>query len=58
MQKKDKYLLILLLFLFQRVVFSQFSDSKVTALGLRLDSIIAPVRDAGITVSTKVIHAD
>lgn len=58
MQKKSKYFLILFLFLFQRVVFSQFSEANITALGMRLDSIIAPVRDAGITVSTKVIHAD
>jgi D-alanyl-D-alanine carboxypeptidase/D-alanyl-D-alanine-endopeptidase (penicillin-binding protein 4) len=56
--KKNLFFLLLFLFLFQHPLFPQFSNSKVEELQGVLDSIIAPVRDAGITVSVKVIHAD
>jgi D-alanyl-D-alanine carboxypeptidase/D-alanyl-D-alanine-endopeptidase (penicillin-binding protein 4) len=56
--KKNLFFLLLFLFIFQRPLFPQFSNSKVEELQGRLDSIISPARDAGITVSAKVIHAD
>jgi D-alanyl-D-alanine carboxypeptidase/D-alanyl-D-alanine-endopeptidase (penicillin-binding protein 4) len=52
------YYLVLILFLFQRTLTAQFSSAKVEELQLRLDSIITPVSDAGVTVSAKVVHAD
>jgi D-alanyl-D-alanine carboxypeptidase/D-alanyl-D-alanine-endopeptidase (penicillin-binding protein 4) len=55
-----KFFIFLCLFslLLHSSSFGQFSSTKVEELQQRLDSIIAPVRDGGITVSAKVIHAD
>ncbi|MFI5144443.1 MAG: D-alanyl-D-alanine carboxypeptidase/D-alanyl-D-alanine-endopeptidase [Ignavibacteria bacterium] len=57
MKKNILYFLALLLVL-QKVSLTQFSDSRVADMRSQLDSIIAPVRDAGITVSAKVMHGD
>lgn len=58
MNKKVRNLVILFLFIFQHAIFGQFSASKVEALQQLLDSIIAPVKEANIIISTKVVHAD
>lgn len=55
---KSIFYIIVLLFVLERIALGQFSSSKVEELQHRLDSIIAPVRDAGVTVSAKIIHAD
>ncbi len=55
-----KFFIFLCLFslLLQSAAYAQFSSSKVEQLQQRLDSILAPVINDGITVSAKVIHAD
>jgi D-alanyl-D-alanine carboxypeptidase/D-alanyl-D-alanine-endopeptidase (penicillin-binding protein 4) len=57
-ENKFKYFLILFLFILPGFVFGQFSNLKVEELQQRLDSIIAPVKNAGVNVSAKVVHAD
>lgn len=57
-QKKILLLVLTLLFIGCGSLFTQIKNSKVEELQQVLDAIIAPVRDAGITVSAKVIHAD
>lgn len=56
--KKNIFYFLALVFILQYVSFSQFSDSRVSELQSQLDSIIAPVRNAGVTVSAKVMHGD
>lgn len=55
---KAKYILALILFVINSFAYSQFSSTKVDGLQQKLDSLIAPLRDEGVTVSAKVIHAD
>ena len=57
-QKKSLLFLLTLIFLFQSLVFGQIKDSKLELFQQELDSVIAPVREAGITVCAKVMHAD
>jgi serine-type D-Ala-D-Ala carboxypeptidase/endopeptidase (penicillin-binding protein 4) len=57
-QKKSLLFILTLIFLFQSFVYGQIKESNVELLQQRLDSIIAPVKDAGITVCAKVMHAD
>ncbi len=57
-QKRSLLFLLTLIFLFQSLVFGQIKQSNVEVLQQQLDSIIGPVRDAGITVCAKVMHAD
>jgi D-alanyl-D-alanine carboxypeptidase/D-alanyl-D-alanine-endopeptidase (penicillin-binding protein 4) len=56
--RKVHYIVILFIFILQSTAFGQFSSAKVELLQQELDSIIAPVKEAGITVSAKVVHAD
>ncbi len=56
--QRIKYFLLIVLFLFQGVVFGQFSESKIQELQQRLDSIVSSVASSGITISSKVVHAD
>ncbi len=57
-ENRFKYFLILFLLVFPGFVFGQFSNTKVEELQQSLNAIIAPVSDAGINISAKVIHAD
>ena len=57
-QKKALLFLLTLIFLFQSLVFGQIKESRVELLQQELDSVIAPVRESGITVCAKVMHAD
>jgi D-alanyl-D-alanine carboxypeptidase/D-alanyl-D-alanine-endopeptidase (penicillin-binding protein 4) len=57
-RKRFKLLAVLYFLIIPNFVFSQFSPTKVEELQQRLDSIIAPVKNAGITVSAKVVHPD
>lgn len=51
--------LVFLLVLFTSLAFGQkFSESNITALQYALDSLIKPVKESGIKVSCKVVHAD
>lgn len=56
--KNKIFLFFLLLFLFHQFSYSQFSGTKLQELQGKLDSTIAPLVSAGVTVSAKVIHAD
>jgi D-alanyl-D-alanine carboxypeptidase/D-alanyl-D-alanine-endopeptidase (penicillin-binding protein 4) len=59
MKQKKILLLVLTLFIIGcGSLLSQIKNSRVEELQQVLDSIIMPVRSAGITVSAKVIHAD
>lgn len=49
---------LLLLFLFQSYVYSQFSEERISELQATLDSIVSPVVSDKVTVSVKVVHAD
>lgn len=55
---RARNILILLLFILNGFAYAQFSSTKVDELQQKLDSFIAPLKDEGITVSAKVIHAD
>ncbi len=57
-QTKSLFCSLLILFIFQSLAFGQIKDATVEELQKKLDAIVAPVRDAGITVTAKVIHAD
>jgi len=51
--------LVILLILFTSFVFGQkFSESNLAALQNALDSLILPVKERGIKISCKVVHAD
>ncbi len=57
---KTKFFLLSALLFISFTFYSQgkFDSKKLEELQQSLDSIIAPVRDKGIKISTKVVHAD
>ena len=57
-KNRQRHITLLFLFIFNSFVFGQFSSIKVEELQQRLDSIIAPVKDDGVNISVKVVHAD
>jgi D-alanyl-D-alanine carboxypeptidase/D-alanyl-D-alanine-endopeptidase (penicillin-binding protein 4) len=57
-QKRTLLYSLLILFIFQSLTLGQIKDAAIEELQQKLDAIVAPVRDAGITVTAKVIHAD
>jgi D-alanyl-D-alanine carboxypeptidase/D-alanyl-D-alanine-endopeptidase (penicillin-binding protein 4) len=57
-QNKRLLLLFTLLFFSWSISFGQIKESNIEELQQKLDAIVTPVRDAGITISAKVIHAD
>jgi D-alanyl-D-alanine carboxypeptidase/D-alanyl-D-alanine-endopeptidase (penicillin-binding protein 4) len=58
MKFKKLFTYFLLLFLFQTAAFAQLKQSKIETLQQTLDSVLGPLKTAGITVSAKVIHAE
>lgn len=56
--KLFRVLLLLFIYQFSFAQSGKFSKEKVEELQANLDSICLPIKNAGITVSCKVIHAD
>src|SRR4030095_9701312 len=58
---KNKLISVLFILFIYQFVFGQtgkFSSEKVDELNAKLDSICLPIKNAGITISCKVMHAD